>query len=184
MFNANLGASNNINSSGFSMDEVFDSMGGGRNNSGGNRPSGGSSRGITQSNLLGFNYTDEWIKGLQAMASYNFSNTITNNENSSKVVNFQPSGNFTTASHSKTRDENTGNKVNMEFEYKINPTTRIVVTPNINQSRSNSDSNSSSSSIDQNNLLLNESESMSNRENSSLNFGNWPIPYIVFSFTI
>jgi hypothetical protein len=167
-----LGASNNINSSGFSMDEVFDSMGGGRNNSGGNRSSGGSSRGITQSNLLGFNYTDEWLKGLQSMASYNFSNTITNNENSSKAVNFQPSGNFTTTSGSKTRDENTGNKVNMEFEYKINPTTRIVVTPNINQSRSNSDSNSSRSSIDQNNLLLNENKSISNRENSSLNFGN------------
>lgn len=167
-----LGASNNINSSGFSMDEVFDSMGGGRNNSGGNRPSGGSSRGITQSNLLGFNYNDEWRKDLQAMASYNFSNTITNNENSSKVINFQPSGNFTTESDSKTRDENTGNRVNMEFEYKINPSTRLVVTPNVNQSRSISDSNSSSFSKDQNNLLLNESESISNRENSSLNFGN------------
>lgn len=167
-----LGASNNINASGFSMDEVFDSMGGGRSNSGGNRPSGGSSRGITQSNLLGFNYSDEWLKDLQAMGSYNFSNTITNNENSSKVINFQPTGNFTTESGSKTRDENTGNKANMEFEYKINPTTRIVVTPNIIQSRSNSNSNSSSFSIDQNDLLLNESDSKSNRDNSSLNFGN------------
>jgi hypothetical protein len=168
-----LGASNNINSSGFSMDEVFDSMGGGRNNGGGNRPTGGGgSRGITQSNLLGFNYNDEWSKNLQAMASYNFSNTITNNENNSKVVNFQPSGNFTTDSGSKTRDENTGNRVNMEFEYKINPTTRLVITPNVNQSRSNSDSNSSSFSKDQNNLLLNESESISSRDNSSLNFGN------------
>ncbi len=166
-----LGASNNINSSGFSMDEVFDSMGGGRNNSGGNRSSG-NSRGITQSNLFGFNYDDEWFKGFDANAGYSFSNTNTNNDNSSKVVNFQPTGSFTTDSESKSRDENTGNKVNLEFEYKIDPTTRLVVTPRVNQSRSNSNSNSSSTSIDENELLLNESDAKSNRENSSLNFGN------------
>lgn len=166
-----IGASNNINSSGFSMDEIFDSMGGGRNNSGGNRSSG-NSRGITQSNLFGFNYDDEWFKGFDANASYSFSNTITNNDNISKVVNFQPTGSFTTDSKATSRDENTGNKVNFELEYKINPTTRIIVTPNINQSRSNSNSNSSSASKDENDLILNESDSKSNRENSSLNFGN------------
>lgn len=166
-----LGASNNINSSGFSMDEVFDSMGGGRNNSGGNRSSG-SSKGITQSNLAGINYNDQWFKGFDANASYSFSNTITNNDNSSKVLNFQPTGNFTTDSDSKTRDENTGNKMDLELEYKINPSTRIVVSPRINQSHSNSNSSSSSSSVDGNELLLNESDSKSNRDNSSLNFGN------------
>ena len=62
--------------------------------------------------------------------------------------------------------------MNLEFEYKINPTTRIVVTPKINQSRSNSDSDSSSSSVDENGLHLNESKATSSRENSSLNFGN------------
>jgi hypothetical protein len=167
-----LGAANNINSSGFSMDEVFDSMGGGRNNSGGNR-STGSSRGITQSNLAGVNYIDQWFKGFDTNASYSFSNTITNNNNSSNVVNLRPTGNITTTNPgSSTRDENTGNKVNLELEYKINPTTRIVVTPKINQSHSNSESNSASFSKDANELLLNESNSGSNRENSSLNFGN------------
>ena len=57
-----LGSSNNINSVGFSMDEIFDSMGGGRNiysssdgsfNIDGQQFGGGS--GITQSNMIGLN---------------------------------------------------------------------------------------------------------------------------------
>lgn len=168
-----LASSNNINSAGFSMDEVFDSMGGGRNNRGGNASSsGGGGKGITQSNLAGFNYTDEWYKGFDASASYNFSNTNTQNDSKSKQTNFLPTGNFSTDSESKSRDENTGNKANFEFEYKINPTTRISFMPKVNLSNSNSDSNSSSTSLDENNLLLNESKSKSYRENKSTNFGN------------
>ena len=169
-----LASSNNINSSGFSMDEVFDSMGGGRNSRGGGGGGGasGSGKGITQSNLAGFNYTDEWSKGFDTSASYSFSNTVTENESKSNQINLLPTGSFSTESGSKSRDENTGNKVNLEFEYKINPTTRIVFTPKVNQSNSNSNSSSSSTSLDENKLLLNDSDSESHRENSSLNFGN------------
>ncbi len=166
-----LASSNNINATGFSMDEVFDSMGGGRNARGGNTSSG-SGRGITQSNLGGINYTDEWFKGFDATAGYSFSNTNTQNENKSKQTNLLPTSSFSTESESKTEDENTANKVNLEFEYKIDPTTRIAVVPRINESHSNSNSTSSSLSKDENDALLNESSSKSFRENSSLNFGN------------
>jgi hypothetical protein len=166
-----LASSNNINSSGFSMDEVFDSMGGGRNSRGGNTSSV-SGKGITQSHLAGFNYTDEWYKDFNATASYNFSNTNTQNDSKSKQINLLPTGSFSTESESKSRDENTGNKANLEFEYKINPTMRLVVTPKLNRSNSNSNSKSSSTSLDENEKPLNESDSESNRENSSLNFGN------------
>ncbi len=166
-----LASSNNINSTGFSMDEVFDSMGGGRNARGVNASSG-SGRGITQSNLGGINYTDEWFKGFDATAGYSFSNTNTQNDNKSKQINLLPTSSFSTTSESKTEDENTANKVNLEFEYKINPTTRIVVVPRINESHSNSNSTSSSLSKDENEALLNESSSKSFRENASLNFGN------------
>ncbi|MBP6181089.1 outer membrane beta-barrel protein [Flavobacterium sp.] len=166
-----LASSNNINSSGFSMDEVFDSMGGGRNTRGGNSASG-SGKGITQSNLAGFNYTDEWYKGFDASASYSFSNTVTENESKSKQTNFLPTGNFSTESESKSRDENTGNKANLEFEYKINPTTRITFIPKVNLSNSNSNSSAESFSRDEDEELLNESVSKSYRENKSTNFGN------------
>lgn len=165
-----LASANNINSSGFSMDEVFDNMGGGRN-AGGTRTAG-SGRGITESNLVGFNYSDEWAKDLDAMGSYNFSNTINKNESKSSQSNFLPTGTILTESDSKTRNENTGNKANFEFEYKINPTMRIVVTPKVDQNRSNNLSESSSFSIDESGASLNESTSKSYRENSTTNFAN------------
>ncbi len=146
-------------------------MGGGRNARGNTRTTG-SGKGITESNLVGFNYNDEWSKDLQTMGSYNFSNTINKNESKSNQANFLPTGTIFTESDSKARSENTGNKANFEFEYKINPTTRIVVTPKIDQSRSNSLSESSSFSKDENEASLNESDSKSYRETKSTNFGN------------
>ncbi len=166
-----LASSNNINSSGFSMDEVFDTMGGGRNNRGDNRGAV-SSKGITQSNVAGINYSDELVKDFNSNVSYSFSNTVTDNENKSKVTNFLPTGNFSTESESKTRDENTSNKVNLELEYKINPKTRLSVVPNFSQSNSNSNSASSNFSKDENDQSLNESNSKSFKENSSASFGN------------
>ena len=166
-----LAAANNINSSGFTQDDVFDSMGGGRNAIGNNRSSGGG-KGITQTNLVGFNYSDEWSKEMEASASYNFSNTVNKNESKSNQANFLPTGTIFTESNSKIRNESTGNKANFEFEYKINPTIRVVVTPKVDQTRTNNLSESSSFSRDENEASLNESNSKSYRENTATNFAN------------
>ena len=166
-----LASSNNINSTGFSMDDVFDNMSGGRNSKTNTQSSGGG-KGITQSNLAGINYSDDWSKNFEFMSSYNFSNTINNNESKSNQVNFLPTGNILTASDSKTRNETTGNKANVEFTYKIDPSMQIFVAPKFNQSRSNSTSNSSTSSEDENGLALNESTSASKNESTSNNFTN------------
>lgn len=166
-----LASANNINSTGFAMDEVFDNMGGGRNTKSGARTTG-TGKGITTSNLVGFNYLDEWAKNLQAMGSYNFSNTVNKNETKSNQANFLPTGTIFTEADSKTRNENTGNKANFEFEYKINPTSRLVVTPTIDQTHSNNHSESSSSSKDENNEPLNKSVGTSDRESTTANFGN------------
>lgn len=164
-----LASANNINSTGFTQDEVFDSMGGGRNASGNARATG---RGITESNMVGFNYNDEWSKNFEASGSYNFENAVNKNESKSNQANFLPASTFFTESNSKARSENTGNKANFEFEYKISPTMRLVVTPRVDQTRSNSLSESSSFSKDENETSLNESNSKSYRESTATNFGN------------
>ncbi|MEP7093434.1 MAG: outer membrane beta-barrel protein, partial [Flavobacterium sp.] len=166
-----LASSNNINSSGFSQDEVFDNMGGGRNSKGGPKSSGGG-KGITQSNLAGINYSDDWTDDLEFMSSYNFSNSINKNESKSDQISFLPTGNILTSSESKTRNENTGNNANFELEYKINPTTRLVVAPKLNESHSNSNSVSSTSSKDENGEDLNKSTSESNGKSSNTSFTN------------
>ncbi|TDD94426.1 outer membrane beta-barrel protein [Flavobacterium cellulosilyticum] len=165
-----LASSNNINATGFSMDEVFDNMSGGRNSRGGRNT--GSGKGITQSNLIGVNYSDDWTKKLLASSSYNFNDSSTKNESKSSQTSFLPTGNILTESGSKTKNDNTGNKANFELEYNINPKTRLVVSPKLNQSRSNNSSDSSSFSKDENGQSLNESASNSNNENSNTNFSN------------
>lgn len=166
-----LASANNINSTGFAMDEVFDNMGGGRNTRQATR-STATGKGITTSNLVGFNYADEWAKDFNATAGYNFSNTVNKNESKSNQASFLPTGTILTEADSKARNENTGNKANFELEYKINPTTRLVFTPVVDQSRTNSNLESSSTATDENGMPLNESNATSYKENSSTNFGN------------
>ncbi|WP_125722520.1 outer membrane beta-barrel protein [Flavobacterium ustbae] len=167
-----LASSNNINSTGFSMDDVFDNMGGGRNARGGNQNSGSGGKGITQSTLAGINYSDDWTKDLEFMSSYNFTNSVTKNDSKSNQLSLLPTGNILTEADSKTRNENTGNKVNFELEYKINPTMQIVFAPKLNLSESNSNSSSSSFSENENGEALNESTANSHTENSNTSFAN------------
>ncbi|MGQ7946620.1 outer membrane beta-barrel protein [Flavobacterium sp. WC2509] len=164
-----LALANNINSAGFAMDEVFDNMAGGRNTKLGARSTG---RGITTSNMVGLNYSNEWKKNSNATASYDFSNTINENESKSTQADFRPTGAIFTDANSKTRNENTGNKADLEFDYKINPMMRLVVAPAINQSRSNNRSESYSSAKDENGVALNETKSGSYRESTNANFEN------------
>jgi len=167
-----LASSNNINSTGFSMDEVFDNMGGGRNAKGGNQGASSGGKGITQSTLAGINYSDDWSKDLEFMSSYNFTNAVTKNESKSNQLSLLPTGNILTESDSKTRNENTGNNVNFELEYKIDPTMQIVFAPRLNLSESNNNSSSSTFSENENGDALNESMATSHTESSNTSFAN------------
>lgn len=177
-----LASSNNINSTGFSMDEIFDNMGGGRNASysfnssdgsfaiGGNTFGGG--KGIIKSTMVGVNYADEWFKDFETNGSYFFTNS--NSENTRKVnqVSFLPTGDFATASTTKSTSENYGNNLNFDFEYKIDSTATIQFSPKMSFGNRKSYNNNSETSTDENNQLLNESNSENNEDNNSTNFQN------------
>jgi hypothetical protein len=165
-----LGSSNNINASGFSMDDVFDNMGGGRNSKKGTTaPSG---KGITQSNIAGISYSDQWNKKIETVGSYDYKNTINKNESQAKQVNFLPTGANITDSQSKTKNENTVNKANFELEYKVTPTIMLVISPNINQSHSNNNLISASKSKNDKEEAINENATKSNKEIDNLSLGN------------
>ena len=176
-----LASSNNINSTGFSMDEIFDNMGGGRSRSvwvGGDGSFGingrrfGGNSGITRSNMVGINYSDVWAKDLDASSSYFFSSTNSENENRTSQTNFLPSGNFTTNSTSKTNDERFGHNLNLTIEYKIDSLTSFVVEPKYSKATGKYKSSSFQQSLDNANDLLNESNSSNFSDSDSDNFGN------------
>ncbi|AWI24581.1 outer membrane beta-barrel protein [Flavobacterium pallidum] len=148
-----LGSSNNINSIGFSMDEVFDSMGGGRNvymsgdgsfNIDGQQYGGGS--GITQSGLAGINYADKYFKKLEAGGSYMYTNAKTRNDYKSRTETLLPdadtgeSKSFLRESTGSSDRLHEGHNMNMEFEYKIDSLTTLSVRPRIKKNFDNNKS--------------------------------------------
>ena len=165
-----LASSNNINATGFSMDDVFDNMGGGRN--GKRETTAPPGKGITQSNLAGISYSDQWTKKIDAVGSYDYKNTTNENESKSKQVNFLPTSTNFTDAESKTKNESTVNKANFELEYKINPTIRLVFEPTINQSHSNNNLISASKAKNDKDEPINESTTKSNRESENITLGN------------
>lgn len=165
-----LASSNNINATGFSMDDVFDNMGGGRN--GKRETTAPPGKGITQSNLAGISYTDQWTKKIDAVGSYDYKNTTNENESKSKQVNFLPTSTNFTDAESKTKNENTVNKANFELEYKIDPTTRLVFEPTINQTHSNSNLISASKAKNDKEEPINESATKSSKETDNITTGN------------
>ncbi len=176
-----LASSNNINATGFSMDEVFDNMSGGRNRNvwfndngsfGINGRRFGSGNGITQSNLVGINYSDEWIKDSEASLSYFYSGANTKNNNRTSSTIFLPSGNFTTNSKSNTDEDRYVHNASAVFEFKIDSTASIIVEPNFTKSNTKNRSIASQKSLNATNTLLNESVSDNFYENNLNSFAN------------
>lgn len=174
-----LGSSNNINSIGFSMDEVFDSMGGGRNmysssdgsfNIDGQQFGGGN--GITQSNMIGLNYSDKIGKKIDPSASYFYNSAETENDTRSKVENLLPENKFTTESMGSTRNVSNGHNVNVEFEAKLDSLTTLSIRPNLRKNNSRFTATRAQNSVDEFGVALNESNSYTNNTSDNVSFQN------------
>ncbi|CAM4074165.1 MULTISPECIES: outer membrane beta-barrel protein [Flavobacterium] len=177
-----LGSSNNINSTGFSMDEIFDNMGGGRSRSmyinengsfGINGMRFGGNTGITKSSMIGFNFSDEWFnKKLDPNGSYYFSNAITENKNRTSRTNLLPTGNTSTNSESNSKSDVLGHNISLDFEVKVDSTTTFYISPSVSKNRVDSKFSSNASSFDASNNLLNENTSINSNSDESTKFSN------------
>ncbi|MXN91091.1 outer membrane beta-barrel protein [Flavobacterium sp. Sd200] len=189
-----LASSNNINSTGFSMNEIFDNMGGGRNmnvwtsDDGGFNINGmqfGGGKGITLSNIIGLNYADEWVKGFDGSANYFFTSANTDNNNRTREVNYLPlretavgSGIFVDDSYvlnsqTVTKNDKYAHNFNTEFNVKIDSTTTIYVAPKFSKANSmvkNTTSQASRRLSDD--TLLNDREGLFLNENDNTAFNN------------
>lgn len=184
-----LASSNNINSQGFSNDEVFDSMGHGRNSwlmQGGSvstvgnttyYSSGGTTKGIQRSTTVGLNYSDKLGKDAD-LDSFSLMYGDSELETRSKVSRTTLLPEFTL----KTNSENSGDSENKQYSFdtsakiRLDSLTSIYLSPRFNSSKSFSYNNSRSSTF-QDNSLLNESNGYSSTESLNNSFN----PYIYFS---
>lgn len=180
-----LASANNINSVGFSMDEVFDNMGGGRNgsrmwvNGDGsywyNGQNFGSSTGITESNLIGVNYSDNYFKKVDFSSSFFHSGTSNRNNNKTNNTTFLPNGTFITNSESTTKTDSDYNDFSFTTDIKIDSTMSIVFEPKMSYNKRTNFSSTKSSSFESSSLLNdfssdNTSESLNKAFQSTTTF--------------
>jgi hypothetical protein len=186
-----LASSNNINSTGFSMNEIFDSMGGGRNRSfysssdgsfGINGMQFGGGTGITKSNMVGLNYADEWFKGFNPSMNYFYTSADSRNNNRSRDVTFVTDENaqpgttsdkrIITESTSSSNNYKYAHNFNTEFQWKADSTTNVFFAPRFTRATSRVGTTSQQVARNQDDQLLNDSNGYTNGTNENVAFAS------------
>ena len=184
-----VGNFNNVNQQDFGAQDllgVTSSGGGGGGRGGGGRGGGGGfqgggnagnflvgqQNGINKTNAAGFNYTNNWGSKMVVTGSYFYNNT---NNNTDQRVNRQyylegiPGYKQTTLSNS----QNTNHRVNLRFEYKIDSSNQLIITPSLSLQQNNSVRTVATSFLDPSSAALkSKTNNMNSSDRSGLNLNN------------
>ena len=159
-----IGMSNNINLQNFSVDDITGSVGAssGQNRGGGFRSGRGGSRGgrgggrqgagsenflvgqqggISTTNSLGLNYSDNWGRKIKASGSYFFNST--QNNNTSEIVRNYFTNTDTNLVYNESgtvSSHNINHRANLRLEYDIDSNNSVVLTPRLSVQNFNSNS--------------------------------------------
>lgn len=150
-----LGSSNNINSVGFSFDEVYDALGRSafsivsRGNNGQLSFSGGGG-GITKSQAGGLNFTNSWDKTTDLSTNYFYNRASTRTATKVERENILPDRRYFNNSNSTSKSVNNNHRASLEFEIQPDTLTRISFRPDItaNEGYSRNNSTTESSNVD------------------------------------
>jgi hypothetical protein len=197
-----VGLSNNINQQNFSTQDLLGvtSSGGGRGgfggggNQGGNRGGGGNQggnrgggnfgggqgnflvgqqNGISKTNAIGINYSDQWGKKLTVSGSYFFNNAgNTNDQLLNRQTFLKGDSTLYYSESSLSKSMNYNNRVNMRLEYKIDSANSIILTPNLSFQNNHSNSNFFAQSFYDTSNLANQSASNTDSRTKGYNLNN------------
>ena len=174
-----IAGSNNINSPGFSFDEVYGMMGSVRSitqssngSFGVNGINFGGSSGITNSDNIGVSYADEWSEKQEIESNYFFGGSKTRNETSTRRENILPDRTFFSNSDNSSVNRSNSHRGSLNYSFKPDTLTRISLRPNINASSGNNQSSSFSESLDSDGVLINQLDTQNNSEFDNTNFSN------------
>ncbi|SIT13229.1 CarboxypepD_reg-like domain-containing protein [Zobellia uliginosa] len=176
-----VAASNNINSAGFSFDEIYDMIG--RTRGGGfsvNRDGGfsiaglnfGFGEGITTSNTLGASYANSKKGEYEITGNYFFASSDSYNDERMSRENILPSGSFFTDRESSFEGNTVSNRGGANLIFDIDKTLRVTLSPSMSVNRTSSVNASSTRSSTENNGLLNENENLTSEDGVNRNFSN------------
>ncbi|MEP7143204.1 MAG: outer membrane beta-barrel protein [Ferruginibacter sp.] len=179
-----VGNFNNTNQQNFGSQDLLGlttsggRSGGGRGGRGGGGYGGGTdnftvgqSSGISKTNALGINYSDQWGKKITITGSYFFNNS-TNDD--SALVNTETIGDpkqFSFQS-SNSNTVNNNHRINLRLEYKIDSNNSIFIIPSINFQNNNSTALSSLNTLNAVNDSVNNSSANSSANRNGYNIRN------------
>ncbi|SHG17137.1 Carboxypeptidase regulatory-like domain-containing protein [Salegentibacter echinorum] len=174
-----LGSSNNINSSGFTFDEVYDAMGRnaysisrGRNGFSINGNSFGSGNGITKSNNIGFSFVNEWPQETELSTNYFYNRADNRTESITERENILPDRRYFNVSESSGTRLNDNHRFSMGFEIQPDTLTRISVSPNFVANSGRSSNKAYTESFEADDTPINTALTDNYSEVKSTNFSN------------
>ncbi|TBW28026.1 outer membrane beta-barrel protein [Gramella sp. KN1008] len=175
-----LASSNNINSSGFSFDEVFDMMGGNARSIrvGGdgsfsiNGNNFGNSGGITKSETGGFNFVNEWDNGLELSTDYFFGRNDTETRRRVERENILPDSRYFINSLSESNLMNDSHRANLRLEVEFDTLTRLSVRPRMNANFGISYRSREQETLDEDKFLKNSTTTNETEDLESVDFSN------------
>jgi len=175
-----LASSNNINSSGFSFDEVFDMMGGNArsisfNNNGSFSVNGngfGSNNGITKSETAGFNFVNEWDNEMELSTDYFYGRNDTETRTRIERENILPDSRYFTNSLSSSNLVNDSHRANLRYEVEFDTLTKLSIAPRFNANIGTSFRNRNEQTLDENMNLQNTSIIDETEDLNSASFSN------------
>lgn len=141
-----VGNFNNINQQNFGSQDLLGLTssggrgGGGRGGGGQDNFTVGQSNGISKTNAVGINYSDQWGKKLNVTGSYFFNNSNNNNQSLVNTETFFNPKNQFSLQNSNSVSENNNHRINLRMEYKLDSSNSIFIIPSINFQNNNSSS--------------------------------------------
>lgn len=174
-----LGMANNINQQNFNISDIMSLMSNSGQSAGMGRGPGaganffsGQQTGITGTTALGINYVDSWSKKINVSGSY-FYNQTNNTSTSTSVRNYFTDNKLIYNQDNISKTDNLNHKINFKFEYAIDSSNSLTITPRLTVQQNNSNSTlTGNTKLPENSSVLSRTGNTSSANNIGYNFLN------------
>ncbi len=171
-----LGMSNNINQQNFGSEDLAGISGGGRRGRfrrGGNQNFiTGTQSGITKTNAMGVNFTDDWGKNTSFEGSYFFNQSDNGNDQVLNRESLLNNGSQFYTEQQLSATDNQNHRLNLRIRHKINDNNNLLIRSNISYQNNQGDDTTLGETTNEANQVLNQTFNRYTSLNRSFNISN------------
>lgn len=172
-----LGMSNNINVQDFSNEDLVGmSSGGGRGGGRGSGSSGFTSNqsqsGITATNTIGFNYSNEWNDRTELQMSYFYNHT--NNEVEQQVLRTTSISEVSQVytENSSSSAENGNHRFNLRLDHELNDKSKLLIRSNFNTQQNDQKEATLAETVNSSDEIVGSTDNTYDTENNGISISN------------